>query len=99
MFTEDMSAFFNQSEFAVQAAFTLSGGGNVSASVLFNAQTQDIFGDAALSDEYTITYPASALPGLRSGDSGTVNGVQYRVRDVRLKSDGALVTAKLSKVV
>lgn len=99
MFTEDMTAFFNQSEFAVSATFTVSGGGSVSASVLFDAQTQDIFGDAALSDEYTITYPSTALPGLRSGDLGTVGGVQYRVRDVRLKSDGALVTAKLSKVV
>ena len=98
MFTEDMTPFFSQSEFAVNATFTVSGGSSVSASVLFDAQTQDIFGDAALSDEYTITFPAASLPGLRSGDSGTVNGVQYRVRDVRLKSDGMLKTAKLAKV-
>lgn len=99
MFTEDIGAFFNQSEFAVQAAFTPTGGGTpVSASVIFNAQTQDIFGDAVLTDEYTMVYPATALPGIKAGDTGTVSGVQYRIRDIRLKSDGALVIAKLSKV-
>ena len=98
MFSEDISAFFNQSEFAVQAVFTPAGGGaQVSASVLFNAQTNQIFGDDVLTDDYTIVYPVNALPGVKSGDYGTVNGVVYRVRDVRLKADGQLVEAKLSK--
>jgi len=99
MFTEDISAFFNEAEFAVQATFTPAGGVPVSASVLFNAQTQQIFGDDVLSDEYTIVYPTNALPGVKGGDYGTVNGVSYRVRDVRLKADGQLVEAKLSKVL
>ena len=98
MFTEDMSAFFSQSEFAVNATFTPVGMASVSASVIFNAQTQDIFGDSVLSEEYTITYPSAALPGVAAGDMGYVNGVQYRVRDIRLKSDGALTVAKLSRV-
>lgn len=99
MFTEDLTAFFSQSEFAVQAVFTPSGGGAaVSASVIFNAETQDMFGDSVLSNEYTIVYSASDLPGIKSGDTGTVAGVQYRIRDIRLKGDGALVTAKLAKV-
>lgn len=99
MFTEDIGAFFNQSEFAVQAVFTPAGGGSsVSASVIFSAQTQDIFGDSVLTDEYTMVYPASALPGIKAGDNGTVSGVQYRIRDIRLKSDGALVIAKLAKL-
>lgn len=99
MFTEDMSAFFSEDEFAVYAVFTPAGGGaSMSASVIFNVQTQDIFGDSVLSDEYTIAYPTTSLQGLASGDSGYVNGVQYRVRDVRLKADGALVIAKLARV-
>lgn len=99
MFTEDIGAFFSQSEFAVQAVFTPAGGGaSVSASVIFNAQTQDIFGDSVLTDEYTMVYPASALPGIKSGDNGTVSGVQYRIRDIRLKADGALAIAKLAKL-
>lgn len=98
MFTEDIGAFFNQSEFAVQAVFTPAGGGApVSASVLFNAQTNQIFGDDVLSDEYTIVYPVAALPGVKAGDYGTVNGVLFRMRDVRLKADGQLIEAKLAK--
>lgn len=99
MFAEDIGAFFDQSEFAVQAVFTPTGGGApVSASVLFNAQTQDIFGDAVLTDEYSIVYPVTSLVGVKSGDQGTVNGIGYRIRDIRMKADGALVTAKLSKL-
>lgn len=99
MFAEDIGAFFSQSEFAVQAVFTPTGGGvPVSASVIFNAQTQQIFGDDVLSNDYSIIYPTDALPGIKGGDYGTVNGVSYRVRDVRLKADGQLVEAKLSKV-
>jgi hypothetical protein len=98
VFTEDIGAFFNQSEFAVQAVFTPAGGGApVSASVLFNAQTQEIFGNDVLSEEYTIVYASNALPGVKSGDYGTVNGAVYRVRDVRMKADGQLFEAKLSK--
>ena len=98
MFTEDIGVFFNQSEFAVQAVFTPAGGGApVSASVIFNAQTQQIFGDDVLSDEYVIIYPITALPGVKSGDYGTVDGVRFRVRDVRMKADGQLVEAKLAK--
>lgn len=99
MFTEDIGAFFSEAEFAVTAIFTPTlGGAPVSASVIFNAQTQDVFGDAVLSDEFSIVYPATALVGVKAGDRGTVNGVEYKIRDIRLKADGTLVTAKLSKV-
>lgn len=98
MFAEDITAFFSQDEFAVQAVFTPSAGGAaVSASVIFNAQTEQLFGDDVLTNEYTITYPATALAGIKAGDSGTVAGVNYRIRDVRLKADGNLKTAKLAK--
>ena len=97
MFAEDMAAFFSGSEFAVAATFTPAAGAPVSASVIFNAQTQDVFGDSVLSDEYTIVYATGQLPGIASGDYGTVDGVRYRVRDVRLKTDGKLTVTKLSK--
>ena len=98
MFTEDIGAFFNGSEFAVTATFAPAGGAPVSAQVIFNAQTQDVFGDAVLSDEYSIVYPTASLPGVKAGDRGTVNGIEYRIREIRMKADGSLVTAKLSKV-
>lgn len=98
MFTEDIGAFFNDAEFAVTATFTPSGGAPVSASVLFNVQTQEIFGDDVLSNEYVIVYPATALAGVKTGDSGTIGGVTYRVRDVKLRADGTLKVARLAKV-
>ena len=99
MFTEDIAAFFSEAEFAVAAIFTpAAGGAAVSASVIFNAHTDMIFGDDVLSNEYTISFPASALPGIKSGDSGTVNGVAYRMREIRLKADGNIKIAKLAKV-
>jgi hypothetical protein len=99
MFSEDIGAFFSESEFAVSAAFTPStGGALVSASVIFNAESVEIFGGDALSNEYTMIYPAAALAGIKEGDSGTVNGVNYAIRDVRLKADGNLKIAKLAKI-
>lgn len=99
MFTEDISAFFSEGEFAVQAVFTpAAGGAPVSASVIFNAATEQLFGDDVLTNEYTMVYPAGSLPNIESGDSGTVAGVRYVVRDVRLKADGNLKIAKLAKV-
>lgn len=99
MFTEDISAFFSQDEFAVQAVFTpAAGGAPVSASVIFNAQTDAIFGDDVLSNEFTMVYPAVSLQGIKAGDTGTVAGVSYKVREVRLKADGALKIAKLAKL-
>jgi len=98
VFSEDISAFFSGAEFAVQATFTSAGGAPVSALVMFNAQTQDIFGDSVLTNEYSIVYPVTSLVGVKSGDQGTVDGIAFRVRDVRLKADGQLVTATLSKL-
>lgn len=97
MFAEDMTAFFSGSEFAVTATFTPAVGAPVSANVIFNAATQSDFSDSVLSDEYTMVYPTGALPGVKSGDYGTVDGVRYRVRDMRLKTDGKLTVTKLSK--
>lgn len=98
MFSENIGAFFDTDEFAVTATFTLAGGASVSASVIFNAQTQEIFGDDVLTNEYSIVYPVTSLVGVKAGDNGTVNGVDYRVRDVKLKADGALKVARLAKV-
>lgn len=93
-----MGAFFKLDEFAVVATFTPAGGASVSANVLFDAQTEAMFGDETLSNEYTITYPVTALVGIKKGDRGTVDGKSYRVREVRLKDDGRLVVAALSRV-
>lgn len=99
-FAEDLSAFFDTvGGFAVTAAFTPSGGGaQVSASVIFDSPTEDILGGDGLSNEYSITYPADSLPGIKSNATGTVDGVSYKVREVKLLDDGKLKRAMLSKV-
>lgn len=99
-FAEDLTVFFDQQGgFAVQASFTPAGGGTqVSASVIFDSPTEDILGGDGLSDEYSITYPSTSLPGIKGNATGTVDGVSYKVREVKLLDDGKLKRAMLSKV-
>lgn len=97
-FAEDMSVFFRTAEFATAAIFTPFGGGApVQGNVVFDVPTEDVLGGDQLSDEYAITYPATALVGITAGATGTIAGVAYKVREVRLLDDGALKRAKLSK--
>ena len=98
-FAEDMTAFFNVAEFASTATFSPTGGGAaVSAAVLMDMPTEDFLGGDTLSDEYSIVFAAGSLSGIRAGDYGTIDGVQYRIREIRLLSDGKIKRAKLSKV-
>lgn len=99
-FAEDLSVFFDTAGgFAVSATFTPYGGGaQVSASVIFDTPTEDILGGDGLSDEYAITYQATDLPGIKSNATGTIAGVAYKVREVKLLDDGKLKRAMLSKV-
>lgn len=98
-FAEDMSVFFDTAGFAVSATFTPSAGGAAqTASVILDSPTEEVFGGEGLSNEYLITYPTSSLVGIRKGDTGVIEGITYRVREVRLLDDGKLKTATLSKV-
>ena len=97
-FAEDMTVFFSGDEFAVEATFTPTGGASVTANVILDRPTEDLLGGDALSDEYAITYPASALPGVRAGDIGTIAGTRYRIRSAKAQGDGALVQAVLTKL-
>ena len=97
-FAEDMTAFFSAGEFAVLAVFTPSGGAQEQAAVIFDTPTDDVLGGNVLSQEYAMTYPASAMPSVRTGDYGAIGGERYRIRELRLVGDGGLKRAKLSKV-
>lgn len=99
-FAEDMSVFFNAAEFAVEATFApAAGGAAVTANVILDMPTAELLAGDVHSDEYQITYPADALPGLRKGDNGVVNGVAYRLREnPRLLADGKLRAVMLTKV-
>lgn len=98
-FNEDMSVFFNSDEFAVEATFVpSSGGASQTDRVIFNTPTESVLGGEMLSDETAITYSASKLTSVRSGDIGFIEGVQYRIRDVMLIDDGKLKMARLTRL-
>lgn len=98
-FTEDMDVFFADDEFGVEATFVpLSGGAAQTAVVIMNTPTETVLGGEMLSDDITMTYPATALPSIRAGDSGVIEGVQYRVREVMRIDDGRLKMARLMRV-
>lgn len=99
MFAEDLSVFFPGGDCAaLPATWTPSGGGaSQSAQVLLDAPDAEFIDGAVRSREYAITYRASQWAGLKTGETVTVNGQTYTVREVAALDDGALVRATLSK--
>ena len=88
--TEDLSGFFN--DFGVSCT-----AGAVSALGILDMPTQVLAGDQVLSTDYTLTAKASDFGNLLYGDSITVAGVAYTVREARLIDDGAIVELGLQK--
>jgi riboflavin synthase alpha subunit len=88
--TEDLSGFFN--DFGVSCT-----AGAVTALGILDMPTQVLAGDQVLSTYYTLTAKASDFGSLLYGDSITVAGVAYTVREARLIDDGAIVELGLQK--
>jgi hypothetical protein len=68
-----------------------------SADVGFSAPDELVLDWLAAATDYRMTYPASALPGLKSGEMVTVDGVVYRVRQTRAVAAGE-VQALLTRI-
>ena len=64
----------------------------------FRSPDETLLDGLVLSADYTIRFPASALPSLAVGDTVAVGGSQYRVRDVRSIGDGTERRADLSRI-
>lgn len=64
----------------------------------FDMPGAEVLGGVGISNDYTITMGAAALPGLKRGDAVTVDGDSYEVARVQLLDDGVLVRAALRKV-
>ncbi len=88
--TEGLGAFF--ADFGVQASAL-----GQSAQVLLDMPGQSLLGAMQISNDYAITYVSADLPGLKHGDSITVAGLPYTVREVTLLDDGALSHATLKR--
>jgi len=95
-FEEDRSVFF--SDFAVVAVWTPANGSvEQTANVILDAPDQALFDNSGRSTEYAITYDYVNLSGLAPGESITVDGVSFRVRDVFHIQDGKVMKALLAR--
>lgn len=92
-FAEDMSAFFNTDEFAVVGVRN-----GVSANVLLDMPTVDVLDERVSSNDYNVTFPASVWAGIARGEQITVDGVAYKVREIKLLDDGKIKQLLVSKV-
>jgi hypothetical protein len=63
----------------------------------FRSPDETVLDGLALSADYTIRFPASALPSLAAGDTVSIAGSLYRVRDIRSIGDGSERRASLSR--
>jgi hypothetical protein len=68
------------------------------AAVDFRAPDETVLDGLGLSTDYAIRYPASVLVGLTQGDTVTLEGQIYRVREVRAVGDGTEKRASLTRL-
>lgn len=71
--------------------------GSVTVSVAFRAPDESVLDGLALSRDYQIEYPTEQLV-LAQGDTLEINGMTYRVREVRQVRDGSETMANLSRL-
>lgn len=64
----------------------------------FRSPDETVLDGLALSADYTIRFPTSALPSLAAGDTVSIGGSNYRVRDIRSIGDGSERRASLSRL-
>lgn len=64
----------------------------------FRSPDETVLDGLALSADYTIRFPASVLPALAVGDTVSIAGNTYRVRDIRSIGDGSEQRASLSRL-
>lgn len=89
--SEDLSVFLN--DFGVSCT-----AGAISALGILDMPTQVLAGEMVLSTDYTLTARFADFGGLTYGDSITVDGVNYQVRETRRIDDGAFVEIGLQKL-
>ena len=93
---EALYAAAEQAGFLKEAIWTPANGPpQQPVSVAFKAPDESILDGYQISANYYIRFPASCLVGLAAPDLIHVNGVTYRVREVRAIGDGSEREARL----
>jgi hypothetical protein len=98
VFAENLDDFFSTSDFAVAASYTPPAGSPLSASVIFDRPDNLVLGDQVISADYAVTMKSSDWPTVKRGETVTVVGVNYKVREVLNLDDGAVKILTLEKI-
>lgn len=88
---EDMYAAAASAGLLVEAEV----GGQIVA-VDFRSPDETVLDGFARSADYSMRFPSSGMPDLAAGQTVTIGGAVYRVRDVRAIGDGSERRADLS---
>lgn len=89
-FTEDLDAFL--ADFGVSCT-----AGATTANGILDMPSQVISDGMVLTTDYTLTAKSSSFGSLVRGDSITVDGAAYTVRETMLMTDGKFVQIALQK--
>jgi hypothetical protein len=92
-FTEDLDLFLNTAEMAVPVT-----AGSISGNGILDMPSETIAGGMVVSNEYMLTAKTSDFGSLLYGDSITVNGQSYQVREVLLLDDGKFCQLALTLI-
>lgn len=97
--TETFYQSFDAAGFLKTATWTPSGGlVQPDVKVRYQAHGEDVLSGEAISNKYTIRYPATRLIGMKRGDQVVIEAVQYTVREQpRLLKNGSELEAELRK--
>jgi hypothetical protein len=88
-----------RSGFLKEAVWTPSAGSiAVRVMVGFRAPDEPVLDGLAVSTDYAITYPVTALPDLIAQEIVRIEEVDFRVREVRAVGDGEERRATLTKL-
>lgn len=64
----------------------------------FKASDDSVLHNLAMSNETTLTYPASVFTDLKKGDRLEIERVRYQVREIRAIGDGSEMQVKVAKL-
>ena len=91
-FTEDLDAFFDTPGFTVPVAF-----GEKSSSGYFESPNEIIADGVVLTTDYAVVVKTSDFSAVKTGDTLTVDGVDYTVREPMLLDDGKIMRVMMMK--
>lgn len=97
--TDKFYESFDRAGFLKEAFWKPSAGGpEKSAKVRYRSPTENVLGGEALSTDYSIRYPSTALVGLKRDEVLTIEGFKYAVREgPKSQLDGTEMEAKLTR--